>query len=282
MYSNNIKPVATWCFAPYLNKKSNLWSKPEYMLTAAVRSIELVAEHYGTPTIYTDSLGKEILSALTDKAIFLNVYDDIHKDLIDDVWIYSKILTYQAQTSPYFHFDLDLLCLRKFEDNIFDNDIVVHSSEDVTEPDTVQCYNVAKVRDRYILPEIFDNPDIESIRSFNMGFFYIKDMTLNAEYCNLVLDIIEKNRLEFNNHMPILLPCAIEQQTLGLLLHNKQLKIETLVEEDKLDRWEKDFIHFFGWLKNSSNEYANKCHTTYLAPYVTRPILELADKLRNI
>lgn len=257
-----------------------MWTRPEYMLTTAVRSIELVAEHYGTPTIYTDSLGKEILSALTDKAIFLNVYDDIHNNLIENVWIYAKILTYQAQTGPYFHFDLDLLCLQKFEDSIFDNDIVVHSSEDVTQPDTAHCYNVAEVRDRYVLPEIFNNPNLESIRSFNMGFFYIKDMALNSEYCNLVLEIIEKNRAEFNNHKPILLPCVIEQQTLALLLHDKKLKIETLVEEDKLDRWEKDFIHFFGWLKNDHTEYANKCHSKYIIPYITKPILDLSRKFR--
>lgn len=276
----NIKPVATWCFAPYLNKKSNLWSNTEYMLSSAVRSIELVAQHYSTPTIYTDSLGKEILSSLTNKAIFLDVYSNIYENLNQDVWVYAKLLTYKAQTEPYFHFDLDLLCLRKFEDSIFENDVVVQHTEYVTDPKIVHCYNVSKVRDNYILPTIFDNPNIESITSFNMGFFYIKDMLLNSEYVNFALGIIENNRELFNNGSPKLLPCVIEQQTLGLLLHSKGSRIETLIEKNKMDRWDRDFIHFAGWkLKNSNDRYSNKCHKTHLAPYVTESIIELARRL---
>jgi len=279
-----IKPVATWVFEPYLRKKSNMWSRTSHMLVAAKLAIDNVCRIYGKPQVYTDTLGRDILQQLTTNADYIVCYDNIYDQISSNLWMYPKLLTYQQQTDRYFHFDLDLICLRPFSGNVFDANIVTQNTEQVTEIYTIESYNVKEVRDFYTLPEIFYRQDIDQVPVYNLGFFYIDDLGFNQEYANTCLKIVNDNKQVIDTRLPVISPCTVEQQTLGLMLRDRpDLKIETLVDiPNKLQRWNFEFIHFFGWAKDHQHYKAKRWHQLWLSPHINDTIISIANSIDSL
>lgn len=277
-------PVATWVFEPYLRKHANLWTRTSHMLAAARLAIDNVARIYGRPRVYTDTLGRDILSELSTNADYIVCYDGLFAQVSPRVWMYPKLLTYQQQTQRYFHFDLDLICLAPFTGNVFNANIVVQNTESVIDELTAKSYNVDAVRDFYVLPEIYHRPDVEQVPVYNQGFFYIDDMGFNREYADTAIRIIQDNQDAIRNREPVIGPCVIEQQTLGLMLRDRpDLRVETLVEHKvKLARWNTEFVHYFGWAKNHDHPVAKKWHDLWLVPAIDKKILAIAAKINSL
>lgn len=274
-------PVATWVFEPYLNRSSILWSLTSHMLVSAKLAIDNVYKLYGKPRIYTDTLGREILRQLTKNADYIVCYDNAFKEVSDHLWMYPKLLTYQQQTEAYFHFDLDLICFKHFSENIFSANVVAHNTEIVTEELFASAYNLNDIKDYYLLPEIFYRSDVDQVPVYNVGFLYIDDLKFNREYADTAISIIDNNLDTINNRRPMISPCTVEQQTLGLMLRDRpDLRVETLVDlPNKLTRWNNEFIHFFAWGKNHLDPRSKKWHELRLAPYVDQKILSIARSI---
>lgn len=285
---DKMKCIATWSFTPWLNSVgSGPWVQTEDMIACAVASIEAVHDIYSKPVIYTDTLGKEILSNLTNKADFINVYDDVYKNLTTSLWAYPKILTYADQTDTYFHFDLDFICKRHFGSK-FDCDVLFQVYENIgrmydENKQIEEIYNLNVVGHLYKLPDIFHQPDANRLPVANLGCLYMNNKDFNKVYTDTVLKLINDN-LEVFNTRPALNICVVEQQTFSLLLHQRpDLKSNTIMS----NAWGEypfndDFIHFLGpWKKKDWTgvvELQNNHYGSYITDkvkYYTKMLEEL-------
>ena len=279
----NMKLIATWSFEPFLSGNGFPWLKTEHFLTTVKRSIDLAAEHYSKPTIYTDSLGCEVFSQLTTNANYVNVYDGIfEKHSLDHrIWILPKLLTYKEQTEPYLHFDLDFLFLKKLDEKYLETGVLVHNLEYTDHPQMKEWYFFEDIRSQYILPEEYSNPNIDTIGIPNLGVLYLEDMAFNQEYVNAALDIIENNKQLLNTAEKHLQVINIEQRLLGLLFDKYSItpnvllprKVGGMFDLDTTDHGEK-FVHICGPLK------WDPLHLELMVePWITPEIVELANRL---
>ena len=61
-----------------------------------------------------------------------------------------------------FHFDLDFLCLKKFDDHLFDSGFLVEHFEDLTINDNIVYYRLPSNKN-YVYPDIFNEDNIETL-----------------------------------------------------------------------------------------------------------------------
>lgn len=246
-----MKTLATWAFAPWLNNQgSHGWHSTAEQLACACASIAAINKHYSRPTVYTDTLGKEILSSITDLADFVVVYDDLYKTIPTNLWAYAKILTYAAQTEPYLHFDLDFIVRKPI--SIDDCDVMCQVMETMCDPRSARTlhkfYNLGALQ--YLdLPDCLRRQpeEFDKIACPNLGIFYCKDMALNRDYTQTAEYYVRRNL----NHAKVLEMTSVEQQTLGVLLADRpHLKIKTLMRSH-WDQYPYDdnFVHFVGQWK---------------------------------
>lgn len=243
-----MKPIATWASAPWLdNKGSHGWHSTAEQLACARASIAAVNQHYGRPTIYTDTLGQEIFSEITDDADFVVVYDDLYKTIPTNLWAYAKILTYAAQTEPYLHFDLDFIVRKPIAVN--DCDILCQVLETMTSPDGQRSlhkfYNLAALQYLNLPKELRKQPEeFDKIANPNLGIFYCGNMQLNKHYTDIAQALVNDNL----NHAKVLEMTAVEQQTLGVLLAQQpELKVKTLMQSHWTQYpYNDSFVHFIG------------------------------------
>lgn len=248
--------VATWSFEPWLKSGRDSkqdWHNTSELLCCAVASIESFNRFYSRPTVYTDSLGYEVLSQLTDSCDFKIVYDNLYDTIPPCLWAYSKILTYQAQTKPYVHFDLDFIIHNKL-DILTDTDVAFQVFEYMTDIKTGErtldeVYNLGKHSQYYKLPNILKKSvsELDSIGYPNLGIFYISDMELNKQYTDLATNLVKDNLELFYTNKRLNI-CSVEQQTLGILLHeHPEVNVKTLLKNHRTDYpFSDNFVHFVG------------------------------------
>lgn len=275
-----MKTLATWAFEPWLNNQgSHGWHSTAEQLACACASIAAINQHYSRPTIYTDTLGKEILSSITDLADFVVVYDDLYKRIPTNLWAYAKILTYADQNKPYLHFDLDFIVRKPI--SIDDCDVMCQVLETMISPDNKQTlhkfYNLAALQ--YLdLPEVLRKQpqDFDKIASPNLGIFYCGDMALNKQYTDTAQHYVEKNL----NHAKVLQMTSVEQQTLGLLLDQHNSKVKTLMNSHWTQYpFSDSFVHFIGaWKQRRYPGVINLQDSTY-GSYRDPKLMALAHSL---
>lgn len=279
--------VASWSFQPFFTDNgSRHWSQVRYLLASTIVSIEQVAKIYTRPVVYTDARGKEIFSALTDKADFIDVYSNVFDTVPPNVWSYCKLLTYADQTQPYFHFDLDFICLKHFGEK-FNCDIMFQKYENILDTDCpganpTEFYNVEKVGHLYQLPDIFKRPDVNSIYAANLGCLFMNNMALNKEYADIAINLVQRN-LDVLRSEHKLNICEIEQHTLGLLLHDrKDLKINTLTKTSWHNTsYNEYFIHFIGRSKGRFLPWSVKFQDQLMSPKFDDKLIYYAKELVN-
>ena len=242
-----MKYIATFCFAPWINKKgSSDWHTTEDMLACFTSSIEHIYQLYNKPVIYTDTLGKNILSELTDKCHFEVVYDKLYDEIPTHLWSYAKVLSYSMQREPYIHFDLDFILLKKLSTQ---HDILFQVYEHILGTNLHNVYNLGRLHQHYVVPKHFptDRKTYDETLCPNLGILYMNDMAINKEYTqtsiNFVKDNIEVLRGENKVHM-----CVVEQQILGIVLNrHKHIKVKTLLNDHKTEYpFNDQFVHFIG------------------------------------
>lgn len=281
-----MKVVATFCFQPFLNKAGSKWADTEHFLACAKASIEMANLHLGRPTVYTDSVGKKIFSKLSDKADYIVAYDNLYKEYPPELWALGKIFTYQQQTEPYIHFDLDLIVLSKLSSNLLDCDLLVQSKENIWEKNEFmqQAYPLHKIGHLFDLPLLFQRDNVNNIAPLNCGILYMNNMELNKLYTDTALDLVDRN-LNIDSGISLGM-CVIEQQTLGILVNDMpHLKCNTMLAHWSLPSFNKFFVHFGGdAAKETSRPIINWAHTKFITPWINSDIKNLAeilDKIKN-
>lgn len=280
-----MKCVATWSFEPWFQRKGMPWTHVSDMLTMARCSIELVNKHYGRPTIYTDSFGKQVFSSITPHADFEVVYDNLYDNISPSLWALAKLKTYAAQTQPYLHFDLDFLFLEKMEDSLLDCDLLVHRFEDLMEWPEISdpSYNIEKVKHYNKLPPCMLRDCINHIPAVNVGIMFMNNMELNKKYTDIALQMVNDNRHLFGTSRALQM-CVIEQQTLGVLLHdNPQYICKTLMPTG----WDhpvvtSQFAHFVGAnYKTDDYEIVVELRKKLLRPWRSQQIVDTANFIQH-
>jgi hypothetical protein len=282
-----MRPIATFCFQPFLNNTGSKWASTEHFLACAKASIEMANVHLGRPTIYTDSLGKKILPLLSPKADYIVVYDDLHKEYPLCLWALSKIFTYQQQKEPYIHFDLDLLFLSKLSKELLDCDLLVQVKENILEKNEFikLSYQLPKIGHLLNLPPMFQRDNINSVAPLNCGILFMNNMDLNKVYTDTALDLVNRNLEVIKSGVDIGM-CVIEQHTLGLLIEDMpHIKCNTMLAHWNMSPYNKFFVHFGG---SSSKETVRPiidwAHRKFIVPWINEDIRKLAqvlDKIKN-
>lgn len=266
-----MKVVATWCSQPWLAGYGGKWVDQVYMFAAAKAAIHYAHKHFGRPLIYTDTLGKKILSSITDLADYEVCYDKLHTKTHRSLWAYAKILTYEAQKQPYLHFDLDFLFLEHPDPKMFMCDAMFQNIEALSAKEYDIYYGAKKYMNTFKFPDVFNVPRLESVPTPNMGCVYIRDMDLNREYTSTVKQFVEDNKemwsLPVRPHM-----CIVEQQIMGLVMHRRQTRFETLLPIGATPFTE-NVVHFMGAAKKL------KKYLCVLDSWVTNDIKQLATYL---
>ena len=234
-----VQPIATWSFAPIIhNKVENDKMKLNHLLACTKASIESFNKYYSRPIIYTDTLGKEVFSILTKDADYVVLYDDIHHTNVGSMtaescpiefWSYAKMLSYKEQTKPFVHFDLDFIARTNLQKDT-DLSVVVQCSETV-KPSNSAYVNESNKKD-YILPEVFHKYNVEEVQSVNAGYLLISDMDFNKVYADTAIKLLKDNIINLEKMPNNLFPnCTAEQQVLGLLMKEYNIKYSTLIRE---------------------------------------------------
>jgi hypothetical protein len=283
-----MKCVATWSFTPFLESRgSGPWDFTHDMLACSVASIEAIYNIYGKPIIYTDTMGKEILSDLTDKATYINVYDGIYNNLSTNLWAYPKLLTYADQIDTYFHFDLDFIVKKDFGSK-FNCDVLFQVLEPIgrmfdEKRNIHNIYNVSKVGHLYKLPEIFNKPNRDRISVANLGCLYMNNMKLNRIYTDTALKIVSDNIDVFNTQPPLHI-CVVEQQTLSLVMDDMpELTFNTIMSNEWGEYPFNDyFVHFIGPWKKKEYPGVIGLQDTHYGPLINDKVKYYAKMLDDI
>lgn len=278
-----MKCIATWSFSPWLNDKgSSVWHSTVDMLACSVASIESFNKIYGRPTLYTDTLGRNVFSQLTNNCDFVVEYDGIDRLVPNTLWAYSKILTYSKQYDPYLHFDLDFIVHKDLE--LIDCDIAFQSFEHIG-GSLERVYNLGRLYQHYKLPSIFPRTEreLDSILCPNLGFLYMNDMKLNREYTDTAIKLVENNRELFKTDKKLHI-CSVEQQTLGCVLkYYKKIKSKVLLNNHKTDYPFNDyFTHFIGGWKQKKYPGVIELQDKHYGSYKTNNLIEIAKFLDNL
>lgn len=246
------------------------------MLAAARASIESIMEYLGTPHIYCDSLGREILGALAPQAQYHVIYDDVFHQLgvHPGWWMFTKLLTYQRQTEPWFHFDLDFVMLRTWPSWVWDSDVGFQNFE--SWGDVGDFYLQAAEQTDLVLPDIFRRWRLNRVMLPNVGYLFCRNMEFGRLYADLAVDAVKQNgSYDPGQDQQRELNCVLEQQLLGLMLREQKVSCRAFYH-DTVQWINPYFNHFVGPTKNS--DVAEK----FLRPRVDHVVRELALYLDSL
>lgn len=279
-----MKPIATWSFSPWLHGKgSSVWHTTVDMLSCAVASIESFNKIYGRPTLYTDTLGRNVFSQLTSNCDFVVEYDGIDNLVPPTLWAYSKVLTYSVQRDPYIHFDLDFIVHKQLP--FIDCDIGFQSMEHIVKGNLTNIYNLGRVFEHYKLPSIFPRTrkELDNVHCPNLGVLYMNNMKLNREYTETAMKLVELNKdvLKTEHKLHI---CSVEQQTLGVVLQqHRKTVVKTLLNNHMTDYpFNDNFVHFIGGWKQKKYPGVIDLQDKHYGHYKTGECIELAKFLDNL
>lgn len=269
---SQLKPVATWSFEPWFNNPR--WLRTDLMLACCRASVASVAQYMGTrPTIYCDSLTCDILGQLDLDCELLAVYDSVFaRDAVDPQWwMYPKLLTYRAQTQPYFHFDLDFVIKDRWPDWVWDSEVGFQNFEQLET--LTQFYITGPDEGAMILPDIFRRWRLTAVVPPNLGYVYQRDMEFNKLYADTAIDAVLANRDRYPDlRGPKEANCVLEQQLLALLLREHKIPCRAFLQ-DQRDHINRHFHHYIGAWKNQPMA------ALHLEPLVDDRIRALAREL---
>jgi len=268
---SQLKPVATWSFEPWF--KNSRWLRTELMLACCVASITSVAQYMGRPSIYCDSLTRDVLGELDLDCALLPVYDRVYqRDGVDPRWwMYPKLLTYQAQTEPYFHFDLDFVIKDTWPAWVWDSEVGFQNFEELET--LTQFYITGPDEGSMILPDIFSRWRLTAVVPPNLGYVYQRNMAFNKLYAGTAIDAVLANGDRFPElKYPKEANCVLEQQLLALLLRETKTPCRAFLR-DQRDHVNRHFHHYIGSWKNQP------LAAQHLEPLVNDRIRALAREL---
>ena len=177
-------------------KHSFGWSHPQYNLMSWALSCLSLREHYDDVELYTDSAGYHILIEVLGLPYTKThvVFDDFK--CLPHHWALAKIKTYSMQTEPFIHVDGDVYLPQPLPKEIENAPLVAQNREIGTQyyrkmlDNGLLCYSNVHIPEN-IKEEVF----MDSVISFNMGFFGGKDIEFIGSYCWEAFNFFERNKL---------------------------------------------------------------------------------------
>lgn len=277
---------------PFFASTSTGWVKDEYVIASMLSSLDHIKQIGITPKVYCDKITKDILGELIDGVELYDVHTDlfVRDNVPKEFWAYPKMKTYQLQTEPYVHFDLDFIFKRKLNDKWFECDLLCQVWEyplllDIEHDGMIfrDIYNKDHLEEHWEWSEWWNKPNFSKQRALNVGILGMQNMELNREYCDLTFDWLDMNRDNlFEKPKKIPFSCVFEQQALAILAKEKRCKVKTLQNSSCDDPPSTDeFTHFVGstYKKDSSFEGVIQLRNQLIDPYVTDDVIKITKEL---
>lgn len=213
------------------------WDDVEVFLCAVRAAVLSVNQVIGErPTIYTDSIGKQVFSELNMECDIVVIHDGLYQDGDPDDFAISKLYTYQHLAVPFVHFDLDIIFETDFSDLFVNTDLDVFGfcSESVTESnrlidhegDFLYLSEEAKNQWRPVGP--FYNRNQDDVHALNCCVIYFNNQQFLDKYIDSSLACYTNN-----SHIPRSVrsnwDVVAEQQLLTNLLLDHNVKWGQLV-----------------------------------------------------
>jgi hypothetical protein len=228
--------------------------------------------------MYTDDFGRSVFERLRCECDY-EITEQWPSDISKELWMFQKLKTYEAQTEPYIHFDLDFIVHQRFPESYLQNPGGFQNIETVS-PEEVHVY-LFEPHEALVLPEVFFKYDLMKVPAYNVGFLFFNDVQFSREYARAAIEMCVQNtpRIDlFPKEPDKYLTCIIEQQLLGLMAHDRTAGLQPFLgrRESRLNAY---FDHYIGHYKNT---WRTK---TFLKQYVTPEIQAIAgelDELRKV
>lgn len=171
------------------------WTHPEYNLMSWALSCLSLREHYDEVELYTDSAGYHILIEVLQLPYTKThvIFDNFQ--CLPHHWALSKIKTYSLQTEPFLHIDGDIYLPCPLPERVLNAPLVAQNREIGTIYYRHMMDHVLKMENLELPDYVMKGLKEDSIASYNMGVFGGTDITFIHEYCNEVLQFINKNRI---------------------------------------------------------------------------------------
>jgi hypothetical protein len=268
-----MKPIITWSFKPWLAGRGSAWRSTSYFLACAQLAVQQIAKFYGTPTMYTGELGKEIFSRLGFQCEYQPIAENDR--IPPELWMYEKLVTYSRQSEPYIHFDLDFVVHQRFNEDFLKAGVGFQNLEtNMLE----RPYYLSKVDDRLWLPEVFHKYDISRGHAFNVGVLLFNDLSFNEEYANAAIQACERNAevaRTYDAETGKMITCIIEQQFLGLLAMDRRVQSAAVLNEPP-NLCNSYFDHYIGSMKTMWRT------EKLIQQFVTPEIIAAAEHLNEL
>ena len=229
------------------------WTKPQknprkeiINIALLALSIERAKNFASDITIYTDDLGKEILSAFGIKERFDTLLNDIPSNIPGSMFAYAKMLALSRQTDPVIHIDHDVILNKDFSEHSTESDIVTEILENV-ETQKIHFHRLISYIETYddlmkqggkdVLDFIYlvdqkDNTELlQIIPGYNCGFINSINVDVTQKWTSESLKKFEKLidlKLSVNGYCNVLL----EQSLLYYMSKKHEWKIGTLFSEE--------------------------------------------------
>lgn len=289
-----MKPIATWCFAPYKGGRSIEWNSIESFFACAKRSIRLMTSHYGRVTLYCDRITHDVFRTLMgDELDIIVSHEGLFNTVPIDQWTYTKIHTLKQQYEPYIHFDLDFQLLKPIDDQLARADAVCQWIEPIDDGDIKwdQTYNLQKAHKFY--PTWHDSLTQAGYitRVPNTGILMMNDMNLHEDYMELYNQVMPHlaspliTDLNIAPHHRIAHSVAVEQQLLGLAVQQGGYDVASLIPlmSQSTPPLNDTFVHFMGtWKRNVDVSFIADTHDKFITPHIDDSVNQAAEYYKEI
>jgi hypothetical protein len=248
------------------------------MLTSAILAIRRINQFYGRPTMYTDVFGRSVFERLECECDY-EITAPWPADISKELWMYQKLKTYEAQSEPYIHFDLDFIVHQRFPKTYLQEPGGFQNIEEIGLG--LNHVYLFEPHEALVLPKVFSKYDLMKVPAYNVGFLFFNDLEFSREYARTAIEMCVQNtsRIDsFPKEPEKYLTCIIEQQLLGLMAHDRSAGLQPFIgpRESRLNSY---FDHYIG---NFKNTWRTK---TFLKQFVTTEIQTIAaelDELRKV
>lgn len=177
-----------------INHLKDDWINLELYFMSWVLSCCSFKKHYSNITLYTDTIGKEVLIDIlnlpySSYSTELNSIDKYNCNF----WALGKLHTYNLQKEPFIHVDGDVFIWDKLPADITDQDVIAQN-EELNDSLYREQFNEIIKNASYMPKEISEVYLSEAkIVASNTGIFGGNDIQFINEYSKLALHFIETN-----------------------------------------------------------------------------------------
>ena len=244
-------------FAPFF-AKNGISAKPKiegFDLYNTVLSALTWRKHNGEISLVCDKASAEYYENLG----ILGIWNEVRARIPGDLeglnphmfWAGGKLLALRETSSPVVMLDTDFIVWKKLA---FSDSVIAAHREDLN-PGVYPNIDCFQMKLDYSFNKAFDY----NVLPLNTAFLYLPDEDFKQFYVNMALEFMKSAH---NTGDVLCYMVYAEQRLIAMCAEYLKVKVETLLDKDKLFLPQSDFTHLWGAkqkLREDKNEEENFC-----------------------